>query len=177
MRSAANVPAQTSHHRVSLVTDEGSPADFAEGSQSSDVSPVELWPGAITGGVLLFDTVYHNSPIFRACRTGDHALVAQFATLGSLDALLIESPQGHTPLTLAAMHGNEKVCVVLLDAGVGVDHETSRGYTALIEAVRGMHAPLVKLLVERFQALPRRLNRLKVSAISEAERRGFSDIF
>lgn len=184
LRAAARVPDAIRHGEArnpSSLVSSSVAEDPLEGRGSSlddadTVSPAS-WPGAVTGGVLLFDPVYSSSPLFRACRTGDHSLVGQFASLGSLDALLIESSQGHTPLTLAAMHGHEKVCVVLLDAGVGVDHETSRGYTALIEAVRGNHLSLVKLLVERFQALPRRINKLKVSALSEAKRRSHDDIY
>lgn len=64
-----------------------------------------------------------------------------------------------------------QVVHLLLEKGCNVNKETSRGYTPLMEAVRGGHADIVRSLV-RHRAIVNYSNKNRMSAITLARRLG-----
>ena len=55
--------------------------------------------------------------------------------------------EGETALQKAAFHGDIVIVGMLLDAGASVNHQDSRGYTPLINAVHARHLDIAQLLV------------------------------
>ena len=73
-----------------------------------------------------------------------------------------ESPNGTTPLMMAAMYGSPEAVKVLIQAGADLDHKNQLGLSALDFAVRGqrqnskelIETGLARLAARRNQATP-----------------------
>lgn len=116
-----------------------------------------------------------------ACRSGDLLLLRHLMTLvagdgGEEAAELIraESLSGHSALTRAAAKGQLEVVRSLILYGAEVNHETSRGKTALHEAVLAGAYEVAQLLLEHRAVI--RPNRLGLSPLSVSQRLGNTDM-
>jgi hypothetical protein len=78
----------------------------------------------------------------------DPAMAEALLRLGA-DPDVRHQEDGDTPLIRAARMGNMPLVLVLLAAHADVDARTTRGETALSEAIRGEHAEVAALLRER----------------------------
>jgi ankyrin repeat protein len=83
-----------------------------------------------------------------------------------------ESALGHTPLTWAAAKGRRSTLAVLAQAGADLEAETSRGRSALVEALREGHVDCVRWLLRAGAAPERRLAKTGLSALDVARRIG-----
>jgi ankyrin repeat protein len=93
--------------------------------------------------VLILCQNHQSTGLHRAAAMGDLDLVR--AIIGGLSKkdLNYEDPEGTTPLMRASFHGHATIVRVLVESGAMIDHETSRGRTAMMDAVIQNHPSVV----------------------------------
>jgi ankyrin repeat protein len=122
------------------------------------------------------------SALESAIVSGDSLRVASFLETGSIDLnARLSTNRNHTPLTLAARHGHDRVVEALLDAGADINVRDAWNRSPCIAAAQFGHAVIVELLVARgcdlaatdedggsalFRALLQPSDRLALSLIS-----------
>lgn len=57
--------------------------------------------------------------------------------------MLAETP----PLHLAATHGNDRLCAILIERGAAINIADGKGRTPLMQACENLHLPAVKVLI------------------------------
>src|SRR5260221_3525106 len=87
-----------------------------------------------------------NNQLFKACKSGDAALVALSIRNGANKEALDED--GLSPLHLACFNGHEAIVRVLLEAGASNDLANNDGNSPLHLACLNGHEAIVRILLE-----------------------------
>ena len=152
----------------------GWPQTKTEVRNANDESPLML--AALKGYLPLVKKLVANdadvnkpgwTPLHYAA-TGGHVPIVEFLLEESayIDA---ESPNGTTPLMMAAMYGSPEAVKVLIQAGADLTLKNQLGMTALDFAVRGQRANARELIETGLSRLAERQKRNAATPSSPAE--------
>lgn len=118
------------------------PAIFAmepDGNQQVTISPARL------AKLLALQNKANQQLIAAAQEWGAEHLVNKLLALGA--EVDTKNVNGETPLLIAALHGHDRICEILINAHAQIDAREKCGITALMYAAISSHESICKLLI------------------------------
>ncbi len=122
----------------------------ATNKQGVSATVFALYNGRTDLARLLAKTKRNPLDIFEACSLGNYDVVRQILVNNSALSNAF-SPDGFTPLGLAAHLGRKEVVELLLSSGADVNtiSKNSTGFTALTGALAGGHREITRILLQK----------------------------